>query len=280
MTQLYSDLRMLSNKVDMNWLNFGRQPSPIGSCKNPGVSHPTLEIPGLANVRDLGGLQRHDGSTTPHGVFIRSDAPDLVPPQGWELLRERGVATVIDLRRPDERAVGVPDGFDLIAVDLDGEERDFWEPLEADGRWGTPLYYVPHLTELPHRMARVLQAIASAPRGGILFHCAAGWDRTGLVTMMLLRALDVTTEAARSDYVASFANATAMETLRRRSQHAEERRAVLARFGHTPESAFSTAYEAIDLDAWSRSAGLDEDALLTLRTWRSSVPTDRDPTPS
>lgn len=31
MTQLYSDLRMLSNKVDMNWLNFGfeaERPSP------------------------------------------------------------------------------------------------------------------------------------------------------------------------------------------------------------------------------------------------------------
>lgn len=241
-------------------------------CKNPGVNHPPLDVPGLANARDLGGLPRQDGSVTPHGVFIRSDAPDLVTPEGWDRLRERGVATVVDLRRPEERTPGAPDDIDVIAVDLDGAERDFWEPLEADGRWGTPLYYVPHLTDLPHRMAGVLRAIATARPGGILFHCAAGWDRTGLVTMMLLRALDVTTEAARRDYATSFVNAAEMEALRSRSQHAEERRAVLTRFGHTPESAFADAYEWLDLEEWSKSAGLDPDVLLALRTWRSSVP--------
>jgi len=235
------------------------------------VTRAPLDIPGLANARDLGGLQRPDGSLTPAGVFIRSDAPDLVSPDGWDRLRERGIATVLDLRRPEERTPGVPDDIDLVAVDLDGEERDFWEPLEADGRWGTPLYYAPHLTDLPHRMAGVLQAIAAARPGGILFHCAAGWDRTGLVTMMLLRALDVTPEAARGDYAISFANATAMETLRRRSQHAEERLAVLTRFGHTPESAFADAYESLDLEEWSRSAGLTPGVLLALRTWRDSA---------
>lgn len=267
MTQLYSDLRMVSNKVDMDWLNF----APSRPCENPAVTS-ALVIPGLANARDLGGLQRHGGGTTPSGVFIRSDAPDLVPSDGWDRLRERGVATVIDLRRPEERTPGVPDDIDLVAVDLDGEERAFWEPLEADGRWGTPLYYVPHLTDLPHRMAAVLQAIAGARPGGILFHCAAGWDRTGLVTAMLLRALDVTTEAARADYVTSFANAPAMETLRSRSQHADERIEVMTRFGHTPESAFAAAYEAIDLDAWSRAADLDATTLDAIRTWRSSAP--------
>ncbi|KQQ67271.1 tyrosine-protein phosphatase [Microbacterium sp. Leaf320] len=243
------------------------------------MSHPPLDIPGLANARDLGGLPRRDGSVTPHGVFVRSDAPDLVPSEGWDRLRARGIATVLDLRRPEERTPGVPDDIDLITVDLDGDERAFWEPLEADGRWGTPLYYVPHLTDLPHRMAGVLQAIAAARPGGILFHCAAGWDRTGLVTMMLLRAIDVTTDAARRDYATSFANAAAMETLRSRSQHAAERRAVLTSFGHTPESAFADAYESLDLDDWSRSAGLAPDALLALRTWRSSVPS-RGRTPS
>ncbi|MGJ0389773.1 tyrosine-protein phosphatase [Microbacterium sp. CGR1] len=243
------------------------------------MSHPPLVIPGLANARDLGGMLRHDGSVTPHGVFIRSDAPDLVSPEGWDRLRDRGVTTVIDLRRPEERTPGAPDDIDLVTVDLDGDERAFWEPLEADGRWGTPLYYGPHLTDLPHRMVGVLRAIATARPGGILFHCAAGWDRTGLVAMMLLRALDVTTEAARRDYAISFVNATRMEALRSRSQHAEERRAVLTRFGHTPESAFADAYESLDLEEWSRSAGLDRGVLLALRTWRNSVPS-RGRTPS
>ena len=54
-------------------------------------------------------------------------------------------------------------------------------------RWGTPLYYLAHLQALPDRLALVLNAIADADDGAILFHCSAGWDRTGLVAAVLLR---------------------------------------------------------------------------------------------
>lgn len=230
-----------------------------------------LEVAGLANARDLGSLKRTDGTLTPSGVFIRSEALDLVTTAGWGELRARGVTTVIDLRRPEERTAEVPEDLDLVTVDLDGDEREFWMPLEEDGRWGTPLYYSSHLSDLPHRMKSALDAIAEARDGAVLFHCGAGWDRTGFLAALLLRAIGVTTEDATADYLRSFENAAAMEALRARSSDLDERLGVLGRFGHTPESAFRSVYDGLTLDAWFASADIGSTTLAAIRTWRGSV---------
>lgn len=235
------------------------------------MTRQSLNIVGLANARDLGGLERGDGTTTPEGVFLRSEALDRVTADGWDDLRRRGVATVIDLRRPDERTLGAPSDMDVVAVDLDGDERDFWAPLESDGRWGTPLYYLAHLEELSHRMRAVLDAIAEAREGAILFHCGAGWDRTGFVSAVLLRAIDVTAEAAAADYLLSFENAEEMAALHGRSSRVRERLGTLSRHGHTPESAFGSVYGGIDLDAWFARAGVTSATVTAIRTWRGRV---------
>lgn len=231
-----------------------------------------LRIAGLANARDLGGLDRADGTTTPTGVFVRAERLDLVAASGWDALQAVGVRTVIDLRRPDEHSGDVPPSIDRLRVDLDGDDVEFWAAYEADGRWGTPLYYLDHLRELPERLGEVLTAIAAADEGAILFHCSAGWDRTGLVSAVLLRALDVTTEAAVADYLTSFRNAAEMEVLHGRSFEADERREILGRFGHTPASAFRDMYEHLDLDTWFRGAGVDGSTRAAIETWRGATP--------
>lgn len=234
-----------------------------------------LRISGLANARDLGGLERADGRTTPTGVFLRAERLDLVDASGWDVLQAAGVRTVIDLRRPDEHTGAVPSAINRIRVDLDGDDAAFWAPYETDGRWGTPLYYLDHLRELPDRLHAALSAIASVEDGAILFHCSAGWDRTGLLAAVLLRALDVTTEAAVADYLASFANVREMEILHGRSFEVAERHEILRRFGHTPDSAFRDMYEHLDLDAWFRAADVDRSTRAVIETWRGAAPANR-----
>lgn len=229
-----------------------------------------LLVDGLANARDLGGLERNDGSATPAGVFVRAETLDRLSDAGWDALRAHGVRTVIDLRRPAEASITVPADLVVRRVDLDGDEQEFWEPFEADGRWGTPLYYGAHLQELPHRLAAVLQAIASAPEGGVLFHCGAGWDRTGLVAAVLLKAVGATEQAALDDYLASFTNADAMNELHGRSFDVEERHAVLGRFDHTAETAFREMYRDLELDDWFRTH-LDTETARAITTWRGSA---------
>lgn len=233
---------------------------------------PTLRIDGLANVRDLGGLDRQDGTFTPARVFIRSERLDRVDSDGWRALHAHGIRTVIDLRRSAERTGQIPAAIRHLHVDLDGgDETDFWAEYEADGRWGTPLYYLAHLQALPHRLALLLDAIATADEGGILFHCSAGWDRTGLAAAVLLRALDVTEDAAVADYLRSFANADAMAALHERSFEVEERQKVLNRFGHTAESAFRDMYANLDLERWFRESNVEPSTRVAIKTWRGAV---------
>ncbi len=237
----------------------------------------TLHIDGLANVRDLGGLDRNDGTFSPAGVFVRSERLERVDDDGWEALRAHGVRTVIDLRRPEERTGRIPATIEHVHVDLDGgDETDFWAEYEADGRWGTPLYYLAHLQALPHRLALVLSAIAAADDGAILFHCSAGWDRTGLVAAVLLRAIDVTEDAAVADYLDSFANADAMAALHERSSEVEVRQQILDRSGHTAESAFREMYANLDLDLWFAESNVEPATRVAVETWRgAAAPPDR-----
>lgn len=231
-----------------------------------------LIVAGLANARDLGGLARADGTTTPTGVFVRTERLDRVQADGWRALHDHGVRTVLDLRRPDESLDDVPADFTHLRVDLDGaDEKDFWAEYEADGRWGTPLYYLAHLHTLPHRLAEVLRTIATVDTGAILFHCAAGWDRTGLLAAVLLKALDVTVDDAVADYLQSFRNADAMSALHERSFHVPERHQILERHGHTAESAFREMYEGLDLDAWFARADVDPQTRQAITTWRGAV---------
>lgn len=151
-----------------------------------------LDWPGCCNARRLQ-LPTAAGFTTD---LIRADAPDLVPP---DLLQE--VTTMIDLRNQDERAHA---HSREIHLPLDGtEDRQFWQNWGQRWEFGTPLYYLPHLERMPERSARVLQAMADSPPGTVLFHCAIGRDRTGMITMLLLSALGVAPELILEDYMQS-----------------------------------------------------------------------------
>ena len=78
----------------------------------------TVAVDGLANARDLGGLPLVGGGTPRRGVFVRSERPDRVPPDGWAALRDRGVRTVLDLRQPEERAGAPRDASPPAIADL------------------------------------------------------------------------------------------------------------------------------------------------------------------
>ena len=154
----------------------------------------TLSVEGLVNARDLGGLRRRDGTLTPRRVFFRSENVDWVTPAGWDQMHEAGIRTIVDLRQAGERAQDTqprPDWLTTLDVDLDGlDNADFWKDFWSNGLVGTALYFLPHLDAMPQRSIAVLSALASAPTGGVLFHCMGGRDRTGLIAMLLLAAID------------------------------------------------------------------------------------------
>src|SRR5699024_5147416 len=68
-----------------------------------------IELDGVVNMRDLGGLPTHDGRRTREGSLIRSDnLQDLTDADVRHLVDAVGVSDVIELRSDTERALTAP----------------------------------------------------------------------------------------------------------------------------------------------------------------------------
>ncbi len=150
-----------------------------------------LDWPGLVNARDLGGLPV-EGGRIREGALIRSESLTRLTDPG--VLRAAGVSLVVDLRRPGESPEPHPFADDDIYVNLPVEDPADLKNL--DSTMGA--LYLEMLDARPDLFAVALGSMADAAPGAVLVHCAAGKDRTGLVT-----ALALTVAGARADVVAA-----------------------------------------------------------------------------
>jgi protein tyrosine/serine phosphatase len=152
--------------------------------------------------RDLGGIRTRDGLTVRPGALVRARSLDDLVDDDWTELHDLGVRTLIDLRNDDERAAAPsPAGITAVHLPLDGiDDRGFWDEWASDWRFGTPVYYAPHIGRFPERSVAVLEAIAHARPGGVLFHCMGGRDRTGMIAMLVLALVGVAAEDIAADY--------------------------------------------------------------------------------
>jgi protein tyrosine/serine phosphatase len=173
-----------------------------------------LRWDGCVNVRDLGGHPTDDGSETVFGAVVRADDLTRLSEDGWEALRRYPVRRIVDLRWPHERAENLDHehGVEVVHVSLFGDRNERYEadrellarvPDHVESR---RLMYLAHLDLYPSRFADAVEAVATAPAGCVVIHCAGGIDRTGLVAALLLRLAGVSSEEAAADYGASKAN--------------------------------------------------------------------------
>jgi protein-tyrosine phosphatase len=173
------------------------------------VVNRNLSIPNLQNVRDLGGLPTRDGQTTRWRSLLRADNLQNLTPAGLQALHDYGVSLVIDLRWPAELE-HYPTAYPAndaerryFPLSLLGESVEAWVERSNNVAWED---WQRAVLDLMHaEMAAVLRAIA-ASSGTVLFHCAAGKDRTGVIAALLLALADVEPEAIGADYAASSEN--------------------------------------------------------------------------
>lgn len=156
---------------------------------------------GIRNMRDLGGYAARDGLETKWERFIRCGAPERATQEELDFLRRKGFTTVIDLRRPDEiektpSAFLSAEGFDCHAI-----EAYLSEGMPRNAEEMPILYF--ELTKEMNSIRAVMKIIAQA-RGGVIFHCSAGKDRTGVVAALLLMLAGVAYEDILADYQVSF----------------------------------------------------------------------------
>ncbi len=185
-----------------------------------------LVLPGLANVRDLGGYPTRDGELTRTHSLVRADDLWQLTPEGLTALVDYGIRTVIDLRWPEEAARNpnpVPQALPqvrFLPISLLTHTEDEWRLRSRDV--AKELWKCTVLERVREELRQVLAAIADAPAQGLLFHCVAGKDRTGLIAALLLALADVEPAVIASDYAVSGPNLR--ETYLRRYADADPQR--------------------------------------------------------
>ncbi|MFJ3161057.1 tyrosine-protein phosphatase [Streptomyces kanasensis] len=160
----------------------------------------------LHNFRDLGGYATEDGRVVRWGRLYRSDSLGKLREGGdWDRFLGLGVRTVIDLRYPweiDGRG-RVPAHPSFAYHNLSVEHRPYDQSrLTADVAIGPYLAerYLEVAEDGVRELRRALELIADAGSGPVVFHCASGKDRTGLLAALVLGLLRVPEDVVVEDF--------------------------------------------------------------------------------
>ena len=185
-------------------------------------SRAALDIPGITNLRDVGGQRTVEGRTVRRGQLYRSGQLNHAD-EHMGLLEGLDLAVVYDLRTGGE-ATHLPDrlpaGVDLVHLDvLAGAESSlaahledlFTDPVAADAvlRSGDiNAHYLSTYRGLVSLSSardsyRTLYTDLAGRADVALFHCTAGKDRTGWAAAALLTLLGVPYDEVLADYLLS-----------------------------------------------------------------------------
>ena len=229
---------------------------------------------GCANARDLGGYPTTgDGQKTRWGAVVRSDSLAALTPAGRDALVAYGVRAVVDLRLPAEIAEHPNPFAEPGDHGIAYRNVSIVDPAAGfpPGTMTLAENYLWSLDRFRALVATAMAAIANAPEGGVLIHCAAGKDRTGLISALLLAVAGVPDQTVAADY------ALTAELLRPRDQQwlengpgdRAEREALLARFTPTAEVMLEVLHQLSQryggVEAYLLHAGVAPDDVARLR---------------
>lgn len=196
----------------------------------------------LVNLRGFGGLPVAGGRVR-EGVLWRSDDICMATGEQVSELAGLGLRAVIDLRSAEELEFtgrgpcqGHPIGHHHIPLteqvtDPEAMSRMF-RSIRTAGDVG--LWYAQLFRLQARPIVRALRVIADTA-GGVLFHCAAGKDRTGVLAAAVLSCLGADRQTIVADYAATHTNIAAiLDRLARHRQHGGSKGGVFARYAGHP----------------------------------------------
>jgi protein-tyrosine phosphatase len=182
---------------------------------NTAPRHVPLEA--VHNFRDIGGYRARDGAFVKHSLVYRADGLYRLAPTDMETIRRLDIKTVIDLRTAAEleehgtfpTADHPVDFHNVPLMDVVWEKSEIphFDDVADFLVWG----YRDILADAHDRFARAFDLVAQHEAPPVVYHCAAGKDRTGLLTMLILGALGVSRDDIVNDYALS---AEAMKRMR------------------------------------------------------------------
>lgn len=172
-----------------------------------------IDFEGCFNFRDLGGWRTHDGRTVVWKKLYRADSVHLMTPEDADRARtDLGLRTLLDLRHEMEIAFGgagllADNGMHRLHLSLRSRDAAVIDSSanaapSADRSPDTMVaQYLGILDVSSDMIVAAVDAIATADALPAVFFCAAGKDRTGVLSAVILGALGVVDEDIVTDYV-------------------------------------------------------------------------------
>lgn len=171
------------------------------------------------NFRDLGGIQTIDGRRIRRGLLYRSGDLSRLDEREISLLEQINLRGLIDFRAQREilrhsdilpKTVSEVTFIHIHDIARDHAEKLFSERNADALRSVLTDDYVRMVRYHRHDFARFLQILLTTQHLPLVYHCAAGKDRTGLATVFLLAALGVPINRITEDYLATNRHVSAL----------------------------------------------------------------------
>lgn len=172
-----------------------------------------IPFEGVRNFRDMGGYKTIDGRNVKYGLFYRSAELTGMTEKDKDLIKTLGIKYIYDYRdvseaqvKPDPIIKGVVNER-IPAISEEAQapvhsieelvKSDFFKNMNGEGL--TDFYGKMAINNLSYK--RLFEVIQEPGNLGILHHCAAGKDRTGVGAALILSALGVPKETVMEDYL-------------------------------------------------------------------------------
>ena len=169
-----------------------------------------IKLSGTSNVRDLGGYKTDDNKITKFKKFIRSSGIHTLTDADKKILVDYNIKTIIDLRNnsevdknPDPKLSTEIKYYNIPIGNVDlSEAKKYGLKIEL-----ISTFYLLIAMQSKKYIKEVFDIFLERHTyGGVLFHCTAGKDRTGIVSVLLLSVNNVPESTVLEDYSESYEN--------------------------------------------------------------------------
>ncbi len=172
-----------------------------------------LPLEGASNFRDLGGYRTQDGRHTIWRHLYRSNSLAGLTDADLNHVTDLNIKVVCDFRRDEERVenpsrLPQANAPQVIPFSIGPDRQDselhhvLQKPQVDEAELGEAMknIYRAYARDFTSAYAQFLRLCSQADQLPLLFHCAAGKDRTGWGAAILLEALGVDRETIYHDY--------------------------------------------------------------------------------